>query len=150
MQDLNPYVPPVATNVEPRQARFRLRRWFAAVLYLAFLFDFYTVWAFGFHPFLSSLTLFMLGLIASIPLRRSATVELHGIAIHYQDLVQSVDFTSDRIVRVIHGRFKTEIKTSSPLTQITLIRKHHRHAWIVERLAALQTEFGFEISDAQK
>lgn len=145
---LNPYTPLDATQVERGLARFRLRRWFALALYLALFFDYLTVWQYGFHPFLISIALFMLALIASVPLRPLARVKIHGNEIHYQDLVQCVDLSCDRIERVIHRKSQTEIKTSSPLATIMISRKHSLHPSLVRRLAELQSEFGFQIMDA--
>jgi len=144
---LNPYTPFSATKFERGLSRFRLRRWFALALYLALFSDYVTVWHYGFHPFLTSVVLFMLALIASVPLRPIATVKVEGSEIHYQDFVQCVDLSFDRIERVIHRTSRTEIKTSSPLATIMISRKHSQHQSLVRRLAELQSEFGFQIMD---
>lgn len=144
---INPYTPFSATKFERGFARFRLRRWFALALYLALFSDYLTVWHYGFHPFLTSIVLFMLALIASVPLRPIAKVKLDGNEIHYRDLVQCVDLSFDRIERVIHRRSRTEIKTSSPLATVMISRSHSQHPSLVRRLAELQAEFGFQIID---
>ena len=144
---LNPYESPAKIGVENSQARFRLRRWFAVALYLALFFDIFAVWSFGFQPFLASICIFMSSLIASVFIRRYARIRLHETGIHYEDLVQRVDVSWDRVVRVIHSQFKTAIATSSPLAQISVSRRHEEYDFIVSRLVDIQAEFGFEISD---
>jgi hypothetical protein len=135
---VNPYEPPISSRAAPGQARFRLRRWFAVALYLALLVNFFTIWSFGLQPILISIYFFMLSFIASVAVRRYAKIQLHDTGIHYQDLVQVVSVSWDRVVRVIHRHSKAEITTTSPLAQITVSRAHGEYDSIVERLAEIQ------------
>jgi hypothetical protein len=144
---LNPYESPEPILVERGHARFRLRAWFAVTLYLALLFDFVSVWSFGYHLFLVCFPYFLLMLAASVVTRRFASIGLDETGVAYKDLVQVVDLSWDRIVRVIHRPSKTVITTDAPLVQITISRRHEDYDVIVSRIAGLQPELGFELSD---
>lgn len=144
---LNPYQAPDAVGVGRGHARFRLRRWFAATLYLALLVDFVVVWTFGLQPFVLSIPTFMLTLIASLLTRHDAAIRVHDAGIEYRDLVQFVDVSWDRVVGVTHKPGRTSIATDSPLAQITVSRKHEDYQAIVGKLAEVQSAFHFEIAD---
>ena len=143
----NPYQAPETENSPKGHARFRLRRWFAATLYLTLLIDFLSVWILGFQPFLLSLSTFTLVLAASVLKRADAVIRLHDSGIEYRDLVQAVDVSWDRVVGVIHRESKTSLSTNSTLAQITVVRSHEDYDAIVSRIAEVQPEFHFEVLD---
>ena len=74
---------------------------------------------------------------------------MHETGIHYEDVVQVVDVTWNRVVGVRHSQSKSVITTRTPLAQITVSRSHEDYHFIVNRLAALQAEFGFDILDTR-
>lgn len=144
---LNPYQAPETVGVGRGHARFRLRRWFAAMLYLSLLVDFLVVWRFGIQPFALSIPTFMLVLITSLLTRHEAAIHVDESGIEYRDLVQLVNVSWDRVVGVVHKPGRTSIATDSPLAQITVSRKHEDYQAIVGKLAELQSTFHFDISD---
>lgn len=145
--NLNPYQAPETRCLGQGQARFRLRPWFALTLYLTLAFDCFSVWMFGFHPFLVSIPTFMFLLAASAITRGDAAIRVDDSGIAYRDLVQFVDVSWHRVVGVIHRQGKTVIATDSPLAQITVSRKHDQYDVIVDKIAERQPLFDFEVAD---
>ena len=146
----NPYQAPRAISVPKGHARFRLRRWFAALLYFVLLLDLLVVWKFGVQPFWVSIPTFMLLLVVSVFTRHRARIRLDERGIAYRDLVQFVDMSWDRVVRVTHKPGKTSILTDSALAQITVSRRHEDYEAIVGRLVELQPVLDFGVFDENK
>ena len=141
---INPFQSPECSSIERGRATFRLKRWFALLLYLGLFCDFTVVVLFGFQPLLISVVLFLACLLASVALRRKAHMQVDEAGIHYADLVQVIDISWDRIALVIHHRRKSSVITNSPLSRISLIRKHASYESLVMYLSTAQSEYDFE------
>lgn len=142
---LNPYQAPSTMSVPKGHARFRLRGWFALTLYLVLFLDLLSMWTFGVHPFLVSIPTFMLFLAASAFTRHRARISVSDSGITYQDLVQFVDVSWYRVVKVVHKSGGTSILTDSLLAQITVSRRHEDYEAIVNKIADLQAELDFSV-----
>jgi len=144
---LNPYQAPGTFSVPKGHARFRLRRWFAITLYAALLLDLFSIWTFGAHPLLVSIPTFMLLLTASVFTRHHARISVSDAGLAYRDLVQFVDLSWHRVVRVVHKPGKTSIITDFPLAQITVSHRHEDYEAIVGKIAVVQSELDFDVFD---
>ena len=144
---MNPYQSPKSSSVESGHAKFRLKRWFALSLYLGLFCDFAVLMAFGFQPLIISVMIFTVCLIASVTLRRRAHIKFDKAGIRYSDFVQVIDISWDRIALVIHHRSKSCVITNSPLSRISLIRKHASYESLLMHLSTAQADHDFECRD---
>ncbi|MEM8669845.1 MAG: hypothetical protein AAGG48_20130 [Planctomycetota bacterium] len=147
---LNPYQIPETRSVQKGYIRFRLRLWFALTLYLLLASDFALIWTYGFRPFVVSIPVFMVILIASIFSRRFAYVRLDQTGVEYRDLVQLLGVSWDRVVRVTHKNPGTVIETDSPIARFTISRHLDDYQVLMRQIEDLQHENDFGIRDLRK
>jgi hypothetical protein len=147
---LNPYQVPEASSAVKGHARLRLRRWFAAalyltllVLYLALISDLFWGSKFGILPFLVSIVSMMLVLTAALLTRHRAVIELDDTRIAYRDLVQIVDVSWDRVAEVSRSASKILITTESRFIQITVSQRHADYELIAGKIDELRSKYGF-------
>ena len=144
---MNPYQSPKSSSVERGHAKFRLKRWFALSLYLGLSCDFAVFVAYGFQPLIISVVIFTAYLIVAVALRRRAHIKFDEAGIRYSDFVQVIDISWDRIALVIHHRSKSCVIINSPLSRISLIRKHASYESLLIHLATAQADHDFEYRD---
>lgn len=146
----NPFEPIAVAEEGRLQARFRLRPWFAMLLYGSLVVDFFTLIGSLSTLFPLSAFVFFFALVASVVTRQNAVLRLHEKGIFYRDLVQQIDVSWDRVVSVRHKRNQTEIVTDSFLAMIPISARHEMYETVLQKLDSLQAEFGFAIIGSRK